>query len=703
MPGPEGLSSGNEAPGPEHVRIFGPDGQPQIMPLHEAVQAQLTASPEVLDQRLEAAEDLGDEAVEQTVEVPSSTKTEAKEVEEQVVKVAEEAGELTTGKIVETEPLPVGSGAGSARRMSLAEFEPAIDPIEDIGGPDDIPAVSEAGLKGRLSELGVRDEMMDDVLLVIQGSDQQIQAEALKIMKVDSAKIPEVVEKMGWSGVRLKLDKLHKEVGLPEDSGEPDSLTDQAQRIIKANLDDPAKMEAQLVDLGFLKRERSGYVNRLQAVRKIITASNVDLLSDKLKELDLPPEKSTMIAKLTDRNVLKRSVLKALELDSPTITEILRAKDSLAKSTAEDKKSLAKSTAEDKRATDLHISKHALDRAHELGYKTADIINIADHPSWQHSRREMAKRGIELPGLVKPDTSEESRKYTDEDWIHNPNTITKAERLYYERQIREDPAGVRASLLRPVDLIRPRGAFGRLLAPGYALANLVYRPIGLRRLAGRLAEAERQAHPNENYGSLGLGREKLRQKFNQVRQMDETIKRVRRELSPLYRNTTRGANRRLPRINLAQDVAVLKRELAAIGINSRDPNAPPAIRNQPPKYHGLGDGSFELESVESGTSKQFVAEHQKAAASLQRVNTRLQPLADLGVRKKSQQKEFDQLMVSRQKQQRRFEQLNKVNEKRLLALGKHEYEELRNLEVRTPTQQARYEQLRDAHPEWHSK
>jgi len=663
------------------IQIVGPDGSVNDIPEHDLIEMQLAASPEVLDERLAAAEELGEDAVEQSVEIDSSIEAEAKKENEKRIKAAEEAGELAVGGSLERED---DDGEGSAAA------ETAADPAE---------GVAEIELKAKLASLGVNNEKIDGVLRVLNGTDQEVQAEALRIMGLEDATIPKIIDRMGWSGTRLKLEKLHKDLGLPEDAGEPDSLADAAHRIILENIDNPTEAEEQLLELGFLDKERG-------SLRKILTTTNSELLQERLEELGLSPAQSNIISRITNRNMLNRAMIKALGYDPYQTTKILLAPQDILL---------------EKEARSGGISEKALARAKELGHSTEFLIKAAETAPTDEVRAYLKGRGVELPGNPEPPTHAQrgEHKMGDDDWIYDPNKIPDNEVIYFANKIKEDPGWIRANLVRPGSISMPDwlrqsrlgefasktsdrlrqsrlGEFASktsqrrvarpvvwvLAAPGRVLKNAIDWPyrryIGQRLLARRLFDAEKaRLGPGQNYGTFGHGADRRVEILHEIWQTDKTVKDARKDLGLIYRHTTRGDAREVARLDLGRRLAKLRRQMQKFNL---------AVEKLPTR--------------ESDRSRAIPPKHQRVISEHLAASLEHQGLGTLGVRAKAQQRNFEQLGDSLDRLTEQHEKLEKLEEDRHSILTRDEYQRLNDLKVRTPAQQYRIEELNRLHPDW---
>jgi hypothetical protein len=230
----------------------------------------------------------------------------------------------------------------------------------------------------------------------------------------------------------------------------------------------------------------------------------------------------------------------------------------------------------------LNIGPDAINKGHALGYPLDLLITVTNNHKELH--KYLLEKGIHLPGEVRPDNenilpteSRDEKRALDRQasrvtslYPHppgNPHVITKSEIQYFEERILDAPSWLRRSLVRPGSLPAPRALY---LNPVSRFAldviNMGYCRIGQRLLAGKLYRSERARNPNEDYGTIGFGKEKRHTALEHIRLVDKTMKRDRYALSRRRRHSFRGDIREVARLDLAQSLAEIRRDQLAFGM-----------------------------------------------------------------------------------------------------------------------------------------
>lgn len=224
------------------------------------------------------------------------------------------------------------------------------------------------------------------------------------------------------------------------------------------------------------------------------------------------------------------------------------------------------------KAGSLHISSAALDKGRELCYPLELLIRAveSDHGLLY---RDLCEQGIPLPESIwteelphqetRAERRRADRQAANAGTVY-PEHITKSEVHYFLEKAASKPSWLRNSLIRPGSLPVSRELYYNPLArPFLDAVNLLYCPVGKRLLARKLFRNDKENNPGEDYGVAGYGKDRRRDVLDHVSAVDRTVKRSRYLLSWRRRHANRGEARKLARIDLASEIAGVRRDLLA--------------------------------------------------------------------------------------------------------------------------------------------
>lgn len=396
----------------------------------------------------------------------------------------------------------------------------------------------------------------------------------LEEIGIDKDKLDYAYSVVKSSNVRLIMQGL-RDLGLDE------SKADEAHKIIMTEKGD-IRID-HIVGLGFGADEA-------EAVYALLNDSRAHHVKDRLEKLGLDEDTIDQIMFAgDDEDKLIEANLSKLGLEQHIIDRILKHREN-AKIEEVRKQELGYEDEDKlKAAHDLSIPEPVL-KAAELGRIPIDLLIAAERDGDMGLKEWLATKGVELSGLPPADEGirklsvREMRKRKRElskvpskypydrqhplyglEYTDFPHMITRSETEYYRNMERQRPGWLRNSLIRPGSLPLPMALYhNKLSRPILDVANMIWIPlVGRRLLVARISRFERRRNPDEDYGALSMGREKRRTHWGDVKSVDKTITNDRSLLSWHRRHRNKGRIRRNPRLDLAQSIAEVKRDMMA--------------------------------------------------------------------------------------------------------------------------------------------